>query len=53
MSGACACDTTVEATITYSCHDCGSACCRGCSIELSGTVYCCLCASEVARTAIN
>lgn len=53
MSGACACDATIDPAVTYSCHDCGSACCRGCSTELSGTVYCSWCASEVARAAVN
>jgi len=53
MNGACACETTIEQTITYSCQDCGSACCRSCSVELSGTIYCCWCESAVARAAVN
>lgn len=51
MNGACPCGTSIEESTTYSCQDCGTACCRSCSIELAATTYCCWCAPSLARTA--
>jgi hypothetical protein len=35
----------------YVCHECGTACCRGCTIEVDANLYCGWCAASVAATA--
>ena len=49
MNGACPCGVPLETLGNNSCHDCGTAFCRGCSVELSSTTYCGWCAASVAR----
>jgi hypothetical protein len=31
------------------CHDCGSACCRGCQVDVDGQSYCRWCASTFIK----
>ena len=49
MNGACPCGVPLESSANNSCHDCGTAFCRGCSIELSSNTYCSWCAASLAR----
>jgi hypothetical protein len=51
MNGACPCGVPFESSGNYSCNDCGTAFCRGCSVELSSHTYCGWCAASVARAA--
>jgi hypothetical protein len=51
MDATCNCGTTTPSSRT--CLDCGSPCCRSCSIELSANTYCLWCATSLARTAVS
>ena len=53
MNGACPCDTPLETLGNYSCQDCGTACCRGCTVELSSALYCQWCAASLAGPAAS
>ena len=48
MNGACPCGVPLESG-NNSCHDCGTAFCRGCSIDVSSNTYCSWCAASLAR----
>jgi hypothetical protein len=51
MNGACPCGVSFDSIRNNSCHECGTAFCRGCSVELSSHTYCGWCAASVARAA--
>ena len=51
MNGACPCDMPLDALGNNSCHECGTAFCRSCTIELSSHTYCRWCAASLERAA--
>ena len=45
MNIICDCETYDESVRRADCDDCGSACCRGCRIEVDDQTYCRWCAA--------
>jgi len=52
MNAVCPCGVPLDQG-NNSCHDCGTAFCRGCSIELSSKTYCQWCAASFTRAAAS
>jgi hypothetical protein len=49
MDGTCPCGVSLDSTRNNSCFDCGTAFCRGCSVQISSNTYCGWCADSLAR----
>ena len=49
MDGTCPCGVALDSIGNNSCADCGTAFCRGCSVQISSTLYCGWCAASLAR----
>ena len=49
MNGACPCGVSFDTNRNNSCSDCGTAFCRGCSVELASNTYCGWCAASHTR----
>jgi hypothetical protein len=52
MMNTCECETTLErAASAAACHECGTACCRSCALEIETQTYCRWCATSLATAA--
>jgi hypothetical protein len=52
MNDACPCGVPLDQG-NNSCQDCGTAFCRGCSIEVSSKTYCQWCAVSLSRASVS
>jgi hypothetical protein len=52
MDGRCGCGHEVSgANALFGCFECGTTCCRGCTIHLESATYCRACAGSLLETA--
>jgi hypothetical protein len=47
----CECGLLHDQPSTTSCHDCGTACCRSCALEIDARTFCRWCATLLAAPA--